>query len=891
MRLSLTRWRLLATLSLGWALVVCVLYANLVEQLTARKLRALAAVGKDLFFWQVAGFLILVVFATIRSHSGQDTGLAAVRRTGRLTGCWLALSTLALLVSSRDAWLALKLAAFVLWFLATVRSLQLAIERFAGSKTASWGFAAATLYGCGILIAFFIGLLGMTAFWPVATIALAAALPGAATFLSHPVATGQRILRGLDRLNPLGAVAFEAIWVCLALAFVWASSPESFSDSIRSYLPDVQAMARHHSLAPQLVDVGRLMPRALQAFCAMGYVVGSFHLAKWLSWFALVPLAALIHEEIRRRSGNPNLGAIAAAATLACPLLLSLSTTLMYDHVMTMLCVAGFFGLARALHQDHQRPPHDEARRARSDDPRRAVLLSAFLMGTASAIKYNFLIFDLVWGLFLTAYAIRTRGFWRGLQWCIAPALILGLAASPWYVYNWITLGNPVFPFLNDAFESPLWPPGHSTGLKVDRFVLGEGVWNPLLFPWTVTFHTSRVLQGHDGRMGLVLLALLPWAMTVRRSLWRNGLDLGLAGLAIIVGVCSLTSYARYWLPGFPLLLVPLFLALGAGVDRAGWRLPRWATPVAVPALLAVLCLQIPFWTASLLPFPWPAYTQQISARDWTQRLSRGLPAIEALNRILEPRDRVLATTYSSIHTIAGDAYEFPFWYRKFYDIEDRASFDAYVERSGIRYWVVDFTNEDFTYFDLLLDAKAHYWSDPRLVAGDGNVAVFDLSPAPRQPGFSHLESRQIPAMLEAPASPGESIDAEGWRDRFPNDPSKASKNLKRSLKIQARGEVNYLFSVAPGSTLVRATVELRAPDHLRAVQTQIEWLDASRQAIGKPVVGGLHSRRKKLETLIFARAPETARFGRLRISRQQRLVLRLKSLRLDFLADAENAS
>ncbi len=840
-------------------LAIGVLYARLANQLPLSKLRELAAAAEDFFFWQAAGFLLILAASAIWRP----------RLLGRWTVGWLGLSTLAFLALSRDLGLVLKLALFVVWCLAAVRSLELGLERFVGEGQATWGLAAATLYGVGLLLAFFLGLFELLSLWPVALVATAIALPGLVSWIRRPP-TVTSAARALDRLNPFGAAALEAMWVCLALAFAWAISPESFSDSIRSYLPDVQAMARHHSLAPQLVDVTRLMPRALQALCAMGYVVGGFQVAKWLSWFAIVPLAALIMGEIRRRSGDSNLGAVGAAVVITCPLLLNLSTTLMYDHVMTMLCVAGFFSLLRALDRDSSR----------------GVLLSAFIMGAATSIKYNFLIFDVVWGLMLAAFAIRARGLWSGLRWCIAPGLVLGMAASPWLLYNWFLVGNPLFPFFNGIFQSPHWPPGQTTALKVDKFMLGEGIWNPVLFPWTVTFHTSRVEAGQDGRMGFALLALLPWILAIGRGWRRAGLGLGFAGAAIVAAVCSQIAIARYWLPGWPLLLMPLLLALGTGLERARLRWSHRAATLAAPMLLAALWIQVPFWTASLWRFPWPVYTQKVAAQEWTERLFPGLPAIEEFNRNVQPEDRVLATAYTGIYTIDADAYEFPYWHRRYFGIKDAASFGAHIERKGIRYWAVDFTTSDFAYFQGLLGADERYWTTDRLVAGEGFFGVFDVAKAPRLPRYSLIESRPVPLILKKARGKKRPREVDVFRDRFAKHPKKASRTVAKGIAIPAQGKIEYLFTVAPDSSLVRLAIGLQA-EHLRHVSAQVDWLDGSRRSIGEPVHGRLRSRQLRIRTSFFAHVPDDARYGRLTLSRARREKMRLRSLRIDFLASA----
>ncbi len=852
--MSLAGGRLFAALSLAWSLATFALYAGTLDRLAPARLRALAEAGEQFFYWQAAGFLLVVVVAAIWRPG----------RLGRLTAVWLALSTGTLLALPRDVWLIVQFLAFAGWCLAAVRSTQLAIARFVGKDQATQGIAAATLYSAGLLIAFFLGLLRMLSLWPVLLVACLVALPGAIVLARRPLVSGRAALKALDRLNPLGAAALEAMWVSLALAFVWAISPEMFSDSIRSYLPDVQAMARHHSLAPQLVDFSRLLPRALQALCAMGYVVGSLNVAKWLSWFAMIPLAALISGEIQRRSGDANLGAVGAAIVVTCPLLLGLSTSLMYDHVMTMLCVAGFISLLLAL----------------SNDSRRGVLLSAFIMGAATSIKYNFLIFDLVWGLFLITHALRESGWRDGLRECIGPFSILGAAACPWYLYNWVQLGNPLFPFLNEIFRSPYWPAGVTTAINVDRFAFGEGIWSPLFFPWTVTFHTSRLIEGPDGQLGFALLALLPWIWAIRRG---RGMGLGIAGLLIIAWVSSLMPYIRYWLPGLPLLLLPMILALGAGIDRAHWRLPRWAGPIAAAGLLAAFWVQIPFWTASQWRFPWPVYAGQITPRDWTERLFRGLPAVEELNRILDRRERVVATAYDGIYTVDGDAFELPFWHMKYHGIDGSPSFDAYLERGAIRYWVVDFTTSDFLYFNKMVDADERYWNAARLVAGHAGVGIFDVAKTPR-PGYSRVESRQIHPTLDPGA---EQRDVDTWSDPFADHAKKRSRSVRKGIAIPPRGKVEYLFSVASESSLLRLALELQSADSLRQVNLRVRWLDETFEPIGDMVLSRLRLRQLRSETLMFSAIPEGATYGRLTVSRSQRLSLRLRSLRLDFLAQS----
>ena len=82
--------------------------------------------------------------------------------------------------------------------------------------------------------------------------------------------------------------------------------------------------------------------------CATIAAAGSIAAAKWFSWLALAVLALLVVEEVRRRCGSRPLGLFAGAAVLSCPLLAGLAQSLYVDHVLTLLCTAGFVLLFRA---------------------------------------------------------------------------------------------------------------------------------------------------------------------------------------------------------------------------------------------------------------------------------------------------------------------------------------------------------------------------------------------------------------------------------------------------------------------------------------------------------------------------------------------------------------
>ncbi len=858
------RWRWLLILTGLWTAWVIARYAPMVDRLAKRRLEELWSYSQEFFLWQVLGFIVLAFVVA----------LARRRWLGRVSMVYLCLSTLALLAVPRDPARFFVVLAFLVWCVLAVGSARLALRRLTDREHATWGLAAAGFYGAMIPAAFLLGIVHGLTVWSVVPLALAVALPGAVHAVRHLKLWQRALTRGLDRLGVVGATSLEAVWIALAVALVWALAPEMFSDSMRSYLPDVQDIARQQGIVAQYLDITRIIPRAFQAMCALGFVVGGYPLAKCLSWLTAGILAAVVCDEVARRSKSIDLGLLAAAVTLACPLLMSLSTSLMFDHAITLLTVASFVALGRGLHYSS----------------RRGVAFSAFLMACVIQIKYNALIFCVVW---LACLAIPALSRWgpRGALRLAGPAIVtLAVFGSPWYVYMAVTTGNPIFPYLNQLFESPYWPGSETTLKGLERFRLDDTPWSWILFPWTVTFHTSRIVQRPDGALGFMLLALLPLAAALGGETWRRGRDLVIAGVASIAGICLVTAYARYWLPGYPLLLMALVLGLGRAARRSRWALPRPAAPLLIVLLLGALLLYLPIWNAGLHRFPWQVYTGEIEARTWLFTRFSGLPAVEELNRIVEPDQRVLATDYPAVYTIDADAYEFPSWHTWLHGLEDAAGLRRLLDREAVRYWVVDYSRAEAFLLDSMLATETRLWTDSRLLAAESHVAVYDVSDPPqRPPGFVSVARREIPPLLIPVSRPRQWVtDAAGWRDVFGHRAKRASGVRDGWIEVAEKGTVEYVFTPPPGSLLSRVTLNLRWRQRRQSCVIDLEWLDGDRQVMAQ-TPGGVRRAMPHQWTHLFSRVPEGARYGRLKVRPWNRQSLMVAATRIDFLAAAES--
>ena len=692
----------------------------------------------DLIFFgcQAVGFLGLAIFAATRRPGA----------AGRVLGGYLACSTLVLLALSQDAEMVVRLALLLLWTACAVEGMRQAIAWAVGERYATYGVAAAAVYAALVPIGFLLGIIHAITPSNVAALAIAVALPGAIFLLrrlsrwrmlsgSHPQ-RGDQAGERADR-KPWGlfeCCLLQVIWFVLAIEFIGASTSQLACDSARVHLPYMLRVVADHGISHQYACWHRLELMSAQTYGAVLISVGSIVAAQWFSWLALAALVLLVVEEVQRRCGSRFVGLFAGAAVLSCPMLARLSVSLSVDHVVALLCTAGFVVLFRAL-----RPPC-----------LRGILFSAAIVASMVQVKCTGLIFCTMWCLFLGIHLLRTRGWRGGLQWSAIAGAVLLTLSSPWYVYAYLGTGNPFYPSLNDWFPSPYWVNGctYQQILQSENFKLPPGISGIALFPWTVTYFTGRFIEGYDGLLGFWAIALAPCLFFA----WRRGVapywDMAIVGAAMIVGVVVYTPYVRYWTPAYPLLVASCVLAAGSLIGARGWR-PQGRRSLLLAGGGMVLLLLLPA-PLLCLDMPWAVYAKRVSLEDHLRQSYPEYDAVQRLNAILAPHDGVLCCGCSGVYLVGGRPYDFAFCWNAIHRIHDRDSFADFCRRYDIRYWMVDHRLATRRNVRGSEDIVAEYWSDARRVIASGTVAVYDVAAL-----RSDVSSQSISAVAQESKSKG----------------------------------------------------------------------------------------------------------------------------------------
>ena len=289
-----------------------------------------------------------------------------------------------------------------------------------------------------------------------------------------------------------------------------------------------------------------LMPLGADWTYAAAYQLGGEAAARFAN-LCFGALACSVVYALVRRHARPEL-ALASVALVASTPLAFLETSTLYIENLWAAYLLGALWVTLEL---------------RTATAPRPLLWIALAWLAAGAMQCK--VIGVLWLGPLLVYALVTgkpREAWRAGGPRAWSALALAIVIGAWpYAKALISTGNPVFPFMNHVFRSPLYD-------------IATGFTNPVyvtpLRPWSlyeVIVDSRRFIEGTDGAAGLHWLLLLP-LIYVAFSRRRPPGQWAVVGLGIVffAAVYTQQAYLRYLLPVFLLLAV----LGGLGCQRTG---------------------------------------------------------------------------------------------------------------------------------------------------------------------------------------------------------------------------------------------------------------------------------------------------------------------------------
>jgi hypothetical protein len=345
-------------------------------------------------------------------------------------------------------------------------------------------------------------------------------------------------------------------------------------------------------------------------------------------------------------------GALALLGQVGALTLTEFGTTY-YDNVMSAFVLAGLAILVvnrQAL---------------REGPPLRSALLSA-VAGLVTGMAMGLKLPEMPYCVGFAAALLAVGGSPKQILLRLAAggvAGVIGFAifSGPWMLYMWHLTGNPIFPYFNEYWKSPLALPAPYRDL---RFVPTH-FWQQALFPFLFTFdwHVANDLGFQDIRAALVYLfvpiAVIVW-LSRRQS--RDPLLEG-HGTALLFAFAA-AAYAA-WLHFFAIyryailfeMLAPLLLVGAVGL-LPFTRRARYMTLAGLAALCLMTArsdflerapVEDPYIQTALPPITDPAHTMVLMTGDAPMgfiaaTLPPAVPVLRVDGWMVQPRDGTLIT-------------------------------------------------------------------------------------------------------------------------------------------------------------------------------------------------------------------------------------------------------
>jgi len=276
-----------------------------------------------------------------------------------------------------------------------------------------------------------------------------------------------------------------------------------------------------------------------------------------------------------------------------------------------------------------------------------SISLLGFLAGWMPALKYSGLIYLGLIGLILlwnyrrapSKKAFRVIG-------------VFSLSAAPglsWMIWNWMTLGNPVYPMAWLLFGGRGWDETRAFAMSqyFDIYGMGRNLLDYLILPWRLAFSGRFDTIRFDGAIGpfLIIVLILTTASIIQLIRQRS-----ISGVTKEVGFMFFVSAAffvfgtqqvRFWLPSQMLACAFVAPIVGYLVDSARSRKILKLSLTLI--VIASISWNVWFLSKQFLEVGYykPVLGME-KEKDFLARKVPGYPALEFINQNLPSSSHLL---------------------------------------------------------------------------------------------------------------------------------------------------------------------------------------------------------------------------------------------------------
>ncbi|HSM95678.1 MAG TPA: hypothetical protein VLT91_06525 [Rhizomicrobium sp.] len=411
-------------------------------------------------------------------------------------------------------------------------------------------------------------------------------------------------------------------------------------------------------------------------FLDIPFYLLALHVPAWLALGVLgavqgssiVPLYLIARAALRESPDKWILAPLLASFCMLGGLTLGLAGTTYYDNVLSVLTLSS---LAIVITQ------RDRLAGGTWRENVTVALLGGFVVGCAVGLKLPQAPFALGYaGALAFVGGSWQRRVTRVLAGGVGGIIGLALFSGYWWLTMYHVTGNPLFPYFNQYFDSPLALSASYRDLRFLPTTWEHRLLYPLLF--TLDWRVADDLGYADIRVCLAYILSLA-TVPVFVFGWRNRDPLVETSVAVPVFAFAAVAYAA-WINVFAIyryilaleMLAPILIVCAIGL----WPLQRRVqlTVLGVLGVIALACTRPdwlerapvtdPYVQVQLPPIPDPGQTMVLMAGEapmgyLVPSLPHQIPVLRIDGWMITPQDgsRLTAATKQRVHAYKGDLY------------------------------------------------------------------------------------------------------------------------------------------------------------------------------------------------------------------------------------------
>jgi hypothetical protein len=403
-------------------------------------------------------------------------------------------------------------------------------------------------------------------------------------------------------------------------------------------------------------------------------------------------------------------------------------------------------------------------------------------------------------------------------------AAIAGLLAAPWYVRSFLLTSNPVFPFLNGIFRSPLWEPVNEDFGLDTLFGMGRSPLDLLVVPWRLVVATERFGEVQVGALSVLPLLAVLGSVTAILLRGRHASWIGLFLVGSTLGWFASAQYGRYALP----ILALGAVAFGQAVQLLSQRAPR-IVPMASAGLLCLAVAGAPLLVREVWQVPnrvpWDVDFGRVSRETYIDSTSRHYPLYQWMRtNLADHREaRVLGVglgEWPIVHSGSRVAIaHMTLDGRRLLFARSPDETARLLKELGFRYVIVDYFPRPTRFLSSYAVTNPEFMNESlRLLYANRYVYLYAVAePVPSAESNEQLQDPRLTLASQGGSAPW--VPVGGWRA--------GGSTACAGVVVTEGAGVIQTFAAAPNTLYTLDTVMRASTDEAASGKLQVNWIDA----------------------------------------------------------------